>query len=58
MVSCYRRVVIILEIDVIKPAEEVAGRIGDPTPYTEGKAPKHISVMFVFKQCSVNMFMK
>ncbi|XP_072248336.1 replication protein A 70 kDa DNA-binding subunit [Leuresthes tenuis] len=33
-----RRVVIILEIDVIKPAEEVAGRIGDPTPYTEGQS--------------------
>lgn len=32
-----RRVVIILEIEVIKPAEEVAGRIGDPTPYTEGQ---------------------
>uniref|UniRef100_A0A3Q3N3F1 Replication protein A subunit n=1 Tax=Mastacembelus armatus TaxID=205130 RepID=A0A3Q3N3F1_9TELE len=30
-----RRVVIIMEIEVIKPAEEVAGRIGDPTPYTE-----------------------
>lgn len=36
--SYYRRVVIILEIDVIKPAEDVAGKIGDPTPYTEGKA--------------------
>ncbi|XP_047450988.1 replication protein A 70 kDa DNA-binding subunit [Mugil cephalus] len=33
-----RRVVIILEIDVIKPAEDVAGRIGDPTPYTEGQS--------------------
>ncbi|TNN01692.1 hypothetical protein fugu_011074 [Takifugu bimaculatus] len=32
-----RRVVIILEIDVIKRAEEVAGRIGDPTPYTESQ---------------------
>lgn len=32
-----RRVVIILEMEVIKRAEEVAGRIGDPTPYTEGK---------------------
>lgn len=32
-----RRVVIILEIDVIKRAEEVAGKIGDPTPYSEGK---------------------
>uniref|UniRef100_A0A665TN56 Replication protein A subunit n=1 Tax=Echeneis naucrates TaxID=173247 RepID=A0A665TN56_ECHNA len=36
-----RRVVIILEIDVIKPASEVAGKIGDPTPYTEGKPSKH-----------------
>uniref|UniRef100_A0A4W6BXZ8 Replication protein A subunit n=1 Tax=Lates calcarifer TaxID=8187 RepID=A0A4W6BXZ8_LATCA len=36
-----RRIVIILEIDVIKPAEDVAGKIGEPTPYTEGKALKH-----------------
>uniref|UniRef100_A0A7N6C107 Replication protein A subunit n=1 Tax=Anabas testudineus TaxID=64144 RepID=A0A7N6C107_ANATE len=28
-----RRVVIILEIDVIKSAKDVAGRIGDPVPY-------------------------
>lgn len=33
-----RRVVIILEIDVLKSASEVAGKIGDPTPYTEGQA--------------------
>ncbi|XP_054454284.1 LOW QUALITY PROTEIN: replication protein A 70 kDa DNA-binding subunit [Anoplopoma fimbria] len=32
-----RRVVIILEIEVIKPAEEVAGRIGEPTPFAEGQ---------------------
>lgn len=31
-----RRVVIILEIEVVKPAEAVGGRIGDPTPFTEG----------------------
>uniref|UniRef100_A0A8D0ATH8 Replication protein A subunit n=1 Tax=Sander lucioperca TaxID=283035 RepID=A0A8D0ATH8_SANLU len=31
-----RRVVIILEMEVIKSAEDVAGRIGEPTPYTEG----------------------
>ncbi|XP_054650224.1 replication protein A 70 kDa DNA-binding subunit [Dunckerocampus dactyliophorus] len=37
-----RRVVIILEIEVLKPAEEVNGRIGDPTPYSDGqsKAPQ------------------
>ncbi|XP_032360388.1 replication protein A 70 kDa DNA-binding subunit isoform X1 [Etheostoma spectabile] len=32
-----RRVVIILEIEVIKSADEVAGKIGEPTPYTEGQ---------------------
>lgn len=42
MVFCDRRVVIILEIDVIKHAQEVAGRIGDPTPYTESKTLRHL----------------
>ncbi|KAM3616204.1 uncharacterized protein V6R79_014270 [Siganus canaliculatus] len=32
-----RRVVIILELDVIKSAADVSGRIGDPVPYTEGQ---------------------
>lgn len=37
-----RRVVIILDIEVMAPAEEVGGKIGEPTPYTEGqtKAPQ------------------
>lgn len=43
VMSHYRRVVIILEIDVIKSAEDIAGRIGDPVPYVDGKASKHIS---------------
>ncbi|XP_077422624.1 replication protein A 70 kDa DNA-binding subunit isoform X2 [Vanacampus margaritifer] len=36
-----RRVVIILEIEVVRPAADVNGRIGNPTPYTDGptKAP-------------------
>uniref|UniRef100_A0A3Q2X9B8 Replication protein A subunit n=1 Tax=Haplochromis burtoni TaxID=8153 RepID=A0A3Q2X9B8_HAPBU len=51
-----RRVVIILEIDVIKPAKDVAGRIGDPTPYTEGKSLKYTSL--ILQQCSVNTLMK
>ncbi|XP_038159321.1 replication protein A 70 kDa DNA-binding subunit [Cyprinodon tularosa] len=33
-----RRVVIILEIQVLKPAEEVGGKIGDPTPYSDGQS--------------------
>lgn len=34
-----RRVVIILEIEVIKSADQVGGRIGEPVPYTEGQKP-------------------
>ena len=30
--------VIILEIDVIKSAEDVPGKIGDPAPYSESTA--------------------
>uniref|UniRef100_A0A8C6S8V1 Replication protein A subunit n=1 Tax=Neogobius melanostomus TaxID=47308 RepID=A0A8C6S8V1_9GOBI len=32
-----RRVVIILEIDVVKSADQVGGKIGEPVPYTEGQ---------------------
>ncbi|XP_033833148.1 replication protein A 70 kDa DNA-binding subunit [Periophthalmus magnuspinnatus] len=34
-----RRVVIILEIQVLKPADQVGGKIGEPVPYTEGQKP-------------------
>uniref|UniRef100_A0A671UDN1 Replication protein A subunit n=1 Tax=Sparus aurata TaxID=8175 RepID=A0A671UDN1_SPAAU len=50
VMSYYRRVVIILEMDILKPAEDVAGRIGDPTPYTEGKSSKHISSYLGFSK--------
>ncbi|XP_051933461.1 replication protein A 70 kDa DNA-binding subunit isoform X1 [Hippocampus zosterae] len=33
-----RRVVIILETEVLKPAADVKGRIGNPTPYSDGQA--------------------
>ncbi|XP_070292808.1 replication protein A 70 kDa DNA-binding subunit [Salvelinus sp. IW2-2015] len=37
-----RRVVVILDMEVVKSADEVAGKIGEPTPYVEGqsKAPQ------------------
>uniref|UniRef100_A0A3B4BQQ3 Replication protein A subunit n=1 Tax=Pygocentrus nattereri TaxID=42514 RepID=A0A3B4BQQ3_PYGNA len=37
-----RPVVIILDMEVVKPADQVGGKIGDPTPYVEGqsKAPQ------------------
>lgn len=50
MVSHYRRVVIILEIDVMKRAEDVPGKIGDPTPYTESKASEHIHQIFFLNE--------
>ncbi|XP_027003594.1 replication protein A 70 kDa DNA-binding subunit [Tachysurus fulvidraco] len=39
-----RTVVIILDLEVIKPADQMAGKIGDPTPYVEGqsKAPQTV----------------
>uniref|UniRef100_A0A8B9LLE0 Replication protein A subunit n=1 Tax=Astyanax mexicanus TaxID=7994 RepID=A0A8B9LLE0_ASTMX len=33
-----RPVVIILDMEVIKPADQVGGKIGDPTPYVEGQS--------------------
>uniref|UniRef100_A0A8C7YYW2 Replication protein A subunit n=1 Tax=Oryzias sinensis TaxID=183150 RepID=A0A8C7YYW2_9TELE len=41
-----RRVVIILEIEVIKPAGEVGGKLGDPVPYNEGKAFESFRFLF------------
>uniref|UniRef100_A0A8C5DXT3 Replication protein A subunit n=1 Tax=Gouania willdenowi TaxID=441366 RepID=A0A8C5DXT3_GOUWI len=38
-----RRVVIILEIDVLKSAAEVGGKLGDPIPYTEGKTCSYVA---------------
>ncbi|XP_062329579.1 replication protein A 70 kDa DNA-binding subunit [Osmerus eperlanus] len=40
-----RRVVVILDMEVVTPAEEVGCKIGEPTPYTEGqsKAPQAAS---------------
>lgn len=34
---CCSTVVIILDLEVIKPADQMAGKIGDPTPYVEGE---------------------
>uniref|UniRef100_A0AAQ5ZGJ0 Replication protein A subunit n=1 Tax=Amphiprion ocellaris TaxID=80972 RepID=A0AAQ5ZGJ0_AMPOC len=45
-----RRVVIILEIDVIETAKEVGGRIGDPTPYTEGETSEYTELIRLFKR--------
>uniref|UniRef100_A0AAR2J235 Replication protein A subunit n=1 Tax=Pygocentrus nattereri TaxID=42514 RepID=A0AAR2J235_PYGNA len=38
-----RPVVIILDMEVVKPADQVGGKIGDPTPYVEGEqAPQKL----------------
>uniref|UniRef100_A0A674D4F8 Replication protein A subunit n=1 Tax=Salmo trutta TaxID=8032 RepID=A0A674D4F8_SALTR len=36
-----RRVVVILDMEVVKSADEVAGKIGEPTPYVEGESSSH-----------------
>ncbi|XP_059930394.1 replication protein A 70 kDa DNA-binding subunit isoform X2 [Gadus macrocephalus] len=35
-----RRVIIILEIEVITPAKDVPGKLGEPTPFVEGQGGK------------------
>lgn len=40
----YRRVVIILDIEVLQSGEEVGGKIGDPVAFTEGEAVKSVKV--------------
>uniref|UniRef100_A0A8C8MDR1 Replication protein A subunit n=1 Tax=Oncorhynchus tshawytscha TaxID=74940 RepID=A0A8C8MDR1_ONCTS len=38
-----RRVVVILDMEVVKSADEVAGKIGEPQPYVEGESSAHTS---------------
>lgn len=40
-VLLFRRVVVILDMEVVKSADEVAGKIGEPTPYVEGESSSH-----------------
>lgn len=35
-VACCRRVVVILDLEVVRSAAEVDGKIGEPVPYVEG----------------------
>lgn len=37
-VAVKRRVVVILDIEVLKSADQMPGKIGDPTPYVEGES--------------------
>lgn len=50
-ITHYRRVVIILEINVVKPAEDVGGKLGDPVPYSEGEAFKCVFTLIVHQSC-------
>ncbi len=42
-VAVHRRVVVILDMDVIKSADQMTGKIGDPTPYVEGESTFELS---------------
>uniref|UniRef100_A0AAR2KZ72 Replication protein A subunit n=1 Tax=Pygocentrus nattereri TaxID=42514 RepID=A0AAR2KZ72_PYGNA len=53
-----RPVVIILDMEVVKPADQVGGKIGDPTPYVEGEqvlycTAKGIIWLYVLWLCNV-----
>lgn len=37
MFVLHRRVVVILDMEVLKSADQMPGKIGDPTPYVEGE---------------------
>lgn len=45
--------VIILELNVIKSADQVAGKIGDPVPYAEGIFQTAIGEVFI---CSITVY--
>lgn len=42
IISSCRRVVIILDIEVLHPASDIPGVIGNPVAYNEGKSLEHI----------------
>lgn len=37
MFVLHRRVVVILDMEILKSADQMPGKIGDPTPYVEGE---------------------
>uniref|UniRef100_A0A8C5C528 Replication protein A subunit n=1 Tax=Gadus morhua TaxID=8049 RepID=A0A8C5C528_GADMO len=46
-----RRVIIILEIEVITPAKDVPGKLGEPTPFVEGDAFQVHALTSCLRQC-------
>uniref|UniRef100_A0A8C7TZ22 Replication protein A subunit n=1 Tax=Oncorhynchus mykiss TaxID=8022 RepID=A0A8C7TZ22_ONCMY len=42
-----RRVVVILDMEVVKSADEVAGKIGEPQPYVEGESSAHTAFLTI-----------
>lgn len=46
IISSPRRAVVILDIEVLHPASDIPGVIGNPVAYNEGKASEHIFKYF------------
>lgn len=44
---CSRRVVIVVDMDILQSAEEAGGKIGNPTPYNTG-----VFVVCFFLRCA------
>uniref|UniRef100_A0A8C8IXQ7 Replication protein A subunit n=1 Tax=Oncorhynchus tshawytscha TaxID=74940 RepID=A0A8C8IXQ7_ONCTS len=45
--SLLQRVVVILDMEVVKSADEVAGKIGEPQPYVEGESSAHTAFLTI-----------
>lgn len=48
IISSPRRAVVILDIEVLHPASDIPGVIGNPVAYNEGKSSEHIFKYFVY----------
>uniref|UniRef100_A0AAR2L7J4 Replication protein A subunit n=1 Tax=Pygocentrus nattereri TaxID=42514 RepID=A0AAR2L7J4_PYGNA len=51
-----RPVVIILDMEVVKPADQVGGKIGDPTPYVEGEQAPVVTLGRIVPIASLNPY--
>lgn len=49
-----RRVVVVLDVDILKSAEEMGGKIGEPTPYVEGTETTVFKNMQFIFDCTTN----
>ena len=50
---CFRRILICLNLDIVKSAAEVGGKIGEPVPLAQANANQGSCYLLQLKMCSV-----